>query len=374
MNQPIPFHRPTVLGTEIEHLSALLAGTKGQFVGEVEKVLKSLTGAEEVLLTTSCTHALEMCALLLDIQPGDEIIMPSFTFVSAANAFVLRGARIVFVDIQAGTLNIDPACVQAAINERTKAVLTMHYGGIACEMERLQAITQQAGVVLIEDAAHCIDSYYQTQHLGTFGDLGTLSFHYTKNVQCSEGGALLINNERYLERALVLRDKGTNRRAFLDGQVDRYSWVDVGSSYTLGEVNAAMLLPQLLAVEGLTTKRQLLWSRYYLGLKEYLPFDYLPVIPPDAKGNAHLFPLHCRDAQERVALQHHLKEHNIQAYFHYVPLHTSQAGQQFGVFHGEDCYTSKCSGALLRLPLYTSMTTNEVDRVIHCIRDFYSKA
>ena len=226
---------------------------------------------------------------------------------------------------------------------------------------------------LIEDAAHCIDAYYDDQHLGTFGDLATLSFHYTKNVQCSEGGALLINNERYRERALVLRDKGTNRKAFLDGQVDRYSWVDIGSSYTLGEVNAAMLLSQLSGVHEITAKRQALWSRYYSGLEAYLPTECLPVIPPKARTNAHLFSLQCQDTKERMVLQQYLQDNNIQAYFHYVPLHSSEAGQKFGIFQGEDCYTTKRSGALLRLPLYTNMTTDQVERVVECIIEFYTK-
>ncbi|MEO0877509.1 MAG: dTDP-4-amino-4,6-dideoxygalactose transaminase, partial [Bacteroidota bacterium] len=328
MNQAIPFHQPTVVGTEIDRFQDFLSGTGGHFGKKAEKQLQVLTAASQVLLTTSCTHALEMCALLLDIQPGDEVIMPSFTFVSAANAFVLRGAKIMFVDIEPGTMNIDPACVQAAISGRTKAVLIMHYGGMACDMAALQAITAQAGIALIEDAAHCIDAYYENQHLGTFGDLGTLSFHYTKNVQCSEGGALLINNESYLERALMLRDKGTNRQAFLDGQVDRYSWVDVGSSYTLGEINAAMLLTQLECVQRITAKRQALWSRYYEVLQSTMSPEYVPILRAEARANAHLFPWYCRDMSERKALQRYLREQNIQAYFHYVPLHTSPAGQK----------------------------------------------
>ncbi|MEL7249382.1 MAG: dTDP-4-amino-4,6-dideoxygalactose transaminase [Bacteroidota bacterium] len=373
MNQAIPFHQPTVVGTEIDCLKDFLSGTSGHLGKKAEKQLQGLTAASQVLLTTSCTHALEMCALLLDIQPGDEVIMPSFTFVSAANAFVLRGAKIVFVDIEPDTMNIDPACVQAAISGRTKAVLIMHYGGMACDMAALKAVTAQAEIALIEDAAHCIDAYYENQHLGTFGDLGTLSFHYTKNVQCSEGGALLINNERYLERALMLRDKGTNRQAFLDGQVDRYSWVDVGSSYTLGEINAAMLSTQLEQVQRITSRRQVLWSRYFEVLPTATPPECLPILGAKVRANAHLFPWHCREVAERKALQRHLRQQNIQAYFHYVPLHSSPAGQKFGVFHGEDRHTTKRSGALLRLPLFTDMTTDQVDTVVRCISYFYAK-
>lgn len=373
MRETIPFHRPTNLGTELAHLQKVLDGADWNNASLAETLLTEITGAKHALLTTSCTHALEMCALLLDIREGDEVIMPSFTFVSAANAFVLRGARIAFVDIDPGTMNVDPVKVQEAITSRTKAILVMHYGGVACDMKALQAISRTANIPLIEDAAHCIDSYYEGQHLGTFGDLGTLSFHYTKNIHCTEGGALLINNTDLLDRSVVLRDKGTNRKVFLDGQVDRYTWVDVGSSYTMGELNAAMLVAQLKQHQLITNLRREIWKKYDTAFRAILPPLHLPVVPEGALHNAHLYAIKCGDEQERKALQAYLRQNGIQAYFHYVPLHSSSAGKKFGYFHGADVFTTPTSNALLRLPLFTQMTEDEVMSVIDVVTTFYEK-
>lgn len=373
MREMIPFHRPTHLGTELSYIRAVLDDPAWNSGITAEERLAEITGAKQVLLTTSCTHALEMCALLLDIREGDEVIMPSFTFVSAANAFVLRGARIVFVDVDPGTMNVDPVNVQAAINDRTKAILIMHYGGVACDIRALRQISQAANVPLIEDAAHCIGAYYEGKHLGSFGDLATLSFHYTKNLHCTEGGALLINNDLFRDRAVILRDKGTNRSAFMNGVVDRYTWVDIGSSYSLGELNAAMLLAQLERLTAISEKRIKLWNVYYEQLSRVLQKDRLPKIAPGVNHNGHLFYLHCQDEQERTNLQKALLEAGIKAYFHYVPLHSSIAGQRYGYFKGKDVYTTSLSESLLRLPLYTSLSIEAVQDVIDVIKSFYRK-
>ena len=361
----IPFNIPYTTGKEIEYLEEAIAkgsfSSSGYFNQASEEKLREITKASEVLLTTSCTHALGMCAILLDISEGDEVLMSSFNFVSAANAFALRGAKIVFVDIDPDSMNINPDLIEAAISEKTKAILVMHYAGVPCAMDRIKSISLKHNIPLIEDAAHCIDSYYKKQHLGTIGDLGALSFHATKNIHCGEGGALLINNEKYKERAYVLRDKGTNRRIFMQGKVDKYSWVDVGSSYGLSELNAAFLYAQLENISVITAKRKHL-AYYY--------FNKLIMVPKMAEiGNGHIFFIKCKDEKDRKKLVKFLQDRKIGSSFHYVPLHTSSYGIEKTHFVGEDKFTSIESSRLLRIPIYPQL--NNIDYVVELISQYY---
>ncbi len=344
----IPFNIPYTTGREIEYLEEAIAkgsfSSCGYFNQTSEEKLREITKTSEVLLTTSCTHALEMCAILLDISEGDEVIMSSFNFVSAANAFALRGAKIVFVDIDPGSMNINPDLIEAAITENTRAILVMHYAGVPCDMDRIKRISTKHSIPVVEDAAHCINSYYERQHLGTIGDLGALSFHATKNIHCGEGGALLINNEKYKERAYILRDKGTNRRIFMQGNVDKYSWVDVGSSYGLSELNAAFLTAQLENVDDVTIKRQIVANDYVEKLE--VPAKMIEI------GNGHIFFIKCIDEADRIKLMIYLNQKGINVTFHYVPLHSSSYGIKNSKFCGEDKFTTKESSRLLRLPIY----------------------
>ncbi|MEM1217277.1 MAG: dTDP-4-amino-4,6-dideoxygalactose transaminase [Bacteroidota bacterium] len=376
-NDFIPFNRPFVAGTEAALVA--VATQAGQLSGEGSHTkfgqtwLEKRTGAHKVLLTPSCTHALEMSALLLDIQPGDEVILPSYTFVSTGNAFALRGARLIFVDLDPATMNIAPQAIAEAISPKTKAIVLMHYGGVACDMEAIMAISEEYGIPVIEDAAHCLDAYFQRRHLGSFGPLGTLSFHQTKNIHCGEGGALLINHKEWIERAQIVREKGTNRKAFQEGRVQAYTWVDIGSSQLLGELPAAFLQGQLQAADQVLEQRLLRWNKYQ---SAFTPLEQkerieLVRIPREASPNGHLFYLKCQDKKERGALTRFLKERQIQAYFHYLPLHQSIAGQRYGTFRGSDQYTTKDSERLLRLPLYTTLKPEEQTRVIEAVFDFY---
>ena len=327
----------------------------------------------KVLLTTSCTHALEMGAILSGIEPGDEVIMPSFTFVSTADAFVLRGAKVVFVDIRPDTMNIDEKLIEDAITEKTKAIVPVHYAGVGCEMDVIMDIAKRHNLCVIEDAAQGMMAKYKGRDLGTIGDFGAYSFHETKNYTMGEGGLCLINNSEHVHRAEIIREKGTNRAQFFRGEVDKYSWVDVGSSYLPSEMNAAYLLPQLEIADEINEKRLALWSRYYQGLKD-LDFKErisLPVIPDYCEHNAHMFYIKVRDLSERTALIQYLKERSINAVFHYVPLHSSLAGKKYGLFVGEDKYTTKESERLLRLPLHYGLTDSDVLRVIECVDDFF---
>ena len=342
----------------------------GPFTRAASSILEEISGSALSLLTPSCTAALEMTALLLEIQPGDEVIMPSFTFVSTANAFALRGARPVFVDIRPDTFNIDERLIEAAITERTKAIVVVHYAGVGCEMDEVLSIANRHGLVVIEDNAHGLGGTYKGQKLGTFGSLSTLSFHETKNIQCGEGGALLINDEAMIEPAEIIREKGTNRSRFFRGQVDKYTWVSVGSSYLLADILAAFLLGQLEEFDFIQGRRQNVWSAYREGLADWadstgFTFQHCP---SDREHPAHLFALLAPDLEQRQLMIEHLKEQGVNAVFHYVPLHSSPAGLQFG--ERDLPVTDSVSEQLLRLPLYPSLTDDQVESVISAVKNF----
>lgn len=377
--QNIPFTRPFSSSEETEALAEVIKNGKlsgdGPFTKMCNKAICEISGSLASLLTTSCTHALEMAAILLDIGPGDEVIMPSFTFVSTANAFVLRGAKAVFVDIDPETMNISPDCIENAITSRTKAIVPVHYGGVACDMDQILNIASRHQIPIVEDAAQSIGAYYKGKHLGSFGSLGAISFHETKNITCGEGGSILINQQELVERSEIIREKGTNRSRFLRGQVDKYTWVDIGSSYLPSELNAAFLFCQLKLVERVNNSRMDAWNFYFQHLVELANKGCLciPTIPLYAQHNAHLFYILVKDIDERTRLIDHLKTNGIQATFHYVPLHTSPYGKAHGTFVGQDRYTTEYSERLLRLPLYSGMSESDCARVVSCIKQFYKK-
>jgi len=326
-------------------------------------------------MTPSCTHALEMAALLVDIHPGDEVIMPSYTFVSTANAFALRGAKIVFVDIRPDTMNIDETKIEAAITPETKAIVPVHYAGVACEMDTIMQIADRHNLAVIEDAAQGMMSSYKGRALGTIGHLGTYSFHETKNYTSGgEGGLLLINDKRWIERAEIIREKGTNRSQFFRGEVDKYTWVDLGSSYLPSELQAAYLYAQLLEAEKINRNRLDSWQFYFEGFEELEQKGDIerPSIPPECRHNAHMFYIKTKDLQERSALLQYLKQNDVLAVFHYVPLHSAEAGRKYGCFHGEDRYTTAESERVVRLPLYYGITREEQKKVIYHVTQFYA--
>ena len=374
----IPFNVPPFLGTETEYISEAIVGNHkicgdGPFTGKCNEWLEKKTGTAKALLTTSCTHALEMAALLLDIQPGDEVIMPSFTFCSTADAFVLRGAKLVFVDIRPDTMNIDETKIEAAITSKTKAVVPVHYAGVSCEMDAIMAVAKKHGLKVVEDAAQGVMSEYKGRPLGTMGDYGCYSFHETKNYSMGEGGALLIGDPAKIEQAEIVREKGTNRSVFLRGQIDKYTWVDQGSSYLPSDMNAAYLWAQLLEADKINENRLATWEKYYAAFEQLEKEGFVerPVIPAECRHNAHMFYLKAKDLEERTALISFLKENGIVASFHYIPLHNAPAGKKFGVFHGEDVYTTKESDRLLRLPMYYNLTGSDSDKVIEYVIKFY---
>jgi dTDP-4-amino-4,6-dideoxygalactose transaminase len=371
----IPFNRSPYIGNETAYIIQAVKEGKisgdGPFSKKCHAWFEAQLGCEKALLTTSCTHALEMAALLIDIQPGDEVIMPSYTFVSTANAFVLRGAKIVFVDIREDTLNIDERKIEAAITEKTRAIVPVHYAGVGCEMDAIMAIAQKHDLFVIEDAAQGMMATYKDRALGTIGHLGTYSFHETKNYTSGgEGGLLIINDARFKERAEIIREKGTNRSLFFRGMVDKYSWVDLGSSYLPSDINAAFLYAQLEAADTINANRLETWQYYYDALHN-LPIQ-LPIIPHHTRHNAHMFHLRCRDLNERSALIEHLKSDGIMAVFHYIPLHSAEAGQKYSRFNGEDSITTQESERLLRLPLYYGMTDQERHQIVASVRRFYA--
>lgn len=332
-------------------------------------------GTAKALLTTSCTHATEMAALLMDIKPGDEVIMPSYTFVSTADAFVLRGAKAVFVDIRPDTMNIDENLIENAITERTKAIVPVHYAGVSCEMDKIMEIALKYNLKIVEDAAQGILSTYKGKMLGTIGDFGCYSFHETKNYSMGEGGALLIRDPDYIEKAEIVREKGTNRSKFFRGQIDKYTWVDAGSSYLPSDLNAAYLWAQLEQADKIFDNRMKTWKLYYellLDLQEQGVIS-LPVVPENCTHNAHMFYIKTKDLDERTRLIDFLKEQGILAVFHYIPLHTAPAGRKFGVFCGEDRYTTKESERLVRLPMYYGLEEEKVVYIVNKIKDFYSR-
>ena len=373
----ISFNVPPYIGEEEKYIEKAIQNHKisgdGEFTHLCSSWLEEKTGAKKVLLTTSCSDALEMAALLCDIREGDEIIMPSFTFVSTANAFVLRGAKIVFVDIRPDTLNIDESLIENAITNRTKAIVPVHYAGIGCEMNTIVKIAEKYHLMIIEDAAQGVMSSYEGKALGSIGDFGCYSFHETKNYSMGEGGAILIRDESFIEKAEIIREKGTNRSKFWRGQVDKYTWVDKGSSFLPSELNAAYLYPQLLNAEKINQNRLGSWNEYYEQLKPLADagFIELPSIPPECVHNAHLFYIKTNSLSERTKLIQYLKESNIETVFHYIPLHSSPAGKRFGHFQGEDRFTTSISERLLRLPMYYGLSSEDIATVTQSIMSFY---
>lgn len=372
----IPFNIPPCAGTENEYIQQAIATRKicgdGQFTKKCSAWLEERFHAQKVLLTTSGTTALDMAALLCDIHPGDEVILPSFTFSSTATAFVLAGAKLVFVDIRPDTMNIDETKIEAAITERTKVIVPVHYAGIACEMDTIMNIAKRHNLKVVEDAAQGVMSTYKGQALGTIGDFGCYSFHETKNYSMGEGGALVINDSSYNERAEILREKGTNRSRFLRGQVDKYTWVDFGDSYLPSELNAAYLWAQLEVAEEINADRIKTWDTYYEALK---PLEgngklELPQVPEGCVHNAHMFYVKLRDLEERTKFIDHMKERGILCVFHYIPLHSAPAGLKFGHFAGKDVYTTKESERLVRLPMYYGMNESVICEIITAINYF----
>lgn len=373
----ISFNVPPYCGNEKEYVGQAIDNHKifgdGEFTKKCSKWIEEKTGTEKALLTTSCTHATEMAALLCDIQPGDEIIMPSYTFVSTADAFVLRGAKVVFVDIRPDTMNIDETKIEAAITKKTKAIVPVHYAGVACEMDTIMDIARRYNLLVIEDAAQAVMSTYKGKALGTIGDYGCYSFHETKNYSMGEGGALLIKNADMIEYAEVLREKGTNRSKFFRGQIDKYTWVNYGSSYLPSELNAAYLWAELEMADEINKNRLQSWNHYYNGLQELAEKGNieLPVVPEGCVHNAHMFYIKAKDLEERTRLIAYMKENGIGCVFHYIPLHSAPAGRKFGRFHGEDQYTTKESERLMRLPMYYGLKPEDVEKVIETIKNFY---
>lgn len=373
----IDFNRPPFLGKETEYIREAVEKNRmicgdGPFTKKCSAWMKEKFRTKEVLLTTSCTHALEMAAFLADIQPQDEVIMPSYTFVSTADAFVLRGAVCVFVDIRPDTMNIDETKIEAAITEKTKAIVPVHYAGVACAMDEILAIAKKHNLKVIEDAAQGVNACYKGRALGTIGDFGCYSFHETKNYSMGEGGAILFQDSSYLERAEILREKGTNRSKFFRGQIDKYTWVGYGSSYLPSDMNAAYLWAQLEEADKINEKRLSIWNFYnekLAGLAQEGKIEQ-PYVPDYATHNAHMYYIKVKDLETRTKLLHFLKEKGILSVFHYVPLHTAQAGKKFGRFHGEDVYTTKESERILRLPMYYSLSLEEAGEVVRALKEF----
>lgn len=372
----IPFNKPYLIGKELEYIKqaikkGYLAGD-GEFTKKCNKWIEDNIKCKKALLTHSCTAALEMAAILIDINPGDEIIMPSYTFVTTANAFVLRGGIPVFVDIRPDTLNIDEKKIEEAITEKTKAIVAVHYAGVSCEMDKIMDIAKKFNLYVIEDAAQGLFSFYKNKPVGSIGHLATLSFHETKNIISGEGGALLINDEKFIERAEIIREKGTNRSKFFRGEIDKYTWVDIGSSYLPSELIAAFLFAQMEKAEQITDKRKFLWQIYNEGLKN-LPGIKMPFIPDYIKHNAHMFYIIAKNFKQRTELIKFLKLKKINSVFHYVPLHDSPAGKIFSRSSGNLEITNIISDTLLRLPLFYELSEKEVNQIIKALKEFYLK-
>ncbi|MGJ0329330.1 dTDP-4-amino-4,6-dideoxygalactose transaminase [Aliarcobacter cryaerophilus] len=375
----IPFNKPPYTGNEEKYILESIKSSKisgdGEFTKKCHKWFEEKLECKKALLTTSCTHALEMAAILLDIKEGDEVIMPSYTFVSTANAFVLRGAKIVFVDIRPDTMNIDETKIEEAITSKTKVIVPVHYAGVGCEMDIIMDIATRYNLFVVEDAAQGMMSSYKGKALGTIGHLGAFSFHETKNyTSAGEGGLLIINDENFVQRAEIIREKGTNRSLFFRGMVDKYSWVDLGSSYLMNDVSAAYLCGNLEKADEINQNRLNSWQKYYDGLKELENrcFIELTKIPDGCVQNAHMFYIKVKDLEERTVLLDYLKENDINAVFHYVPLHSAPAGEKFGRFEGDDNFTTKESERLIRLPMYYGLSDNEIERVCNVIYNFFN--
>ena len=373
----IPFNVPPCTGHELKYIAEAIDAHKicgdGAFTKKCNKWLEDRFGAHKVLLTTSGTTALDMASLLCELQPGDEVILPSFTFSSTANAFAIYGAKLVFVDIRPDTMNIDETKIEAAITDRTRVIVAMHYAGVACEMDAIMDIARRHKLLVIEDAAQAVMSSYKGRPLGTIGDVGCYSFHETKNYSMGEGGAVVVNNPAFVERAEILREKGTDRARFFRGQVDKYTWVDIGDSFLPSELNAAYLWAQLEMADEINENRLKSWNAYREAFQDLADAGRveLPTVPEGCVHNAHMFYLKCRDLSERTELIRFLKERDILAVFHYVPLHSAPAGLKYGRFCGEDVYTTRESDRLVRLPLYFGLTSEDQARVIAAVRDFY---
>ena len=377
----IPFNVPPCAGNEYEYIRQAIDSHKicgdGPFTKKCHAWMEERLGAQKVLLTTSGTSALDMALLLCDLQPGDEVILPSYTFSSTATAAVMAGAKLVFVDIRPDTMNIDESKVEAAITDKTKVIIVMHYAGVSCEMDRIMAIARARDLLVVEDAAQGVMSSYKGRALGTIGDFGCYSFHETKNYSMGEGGAILINNPKYNDRAEILREKGTNRSRFFRGQVDKYTWVDKGDSFLPSELNAAYLWAQLEKADMINQDRLDSWNDCDLQLRRIrcdldAVFE-LPFIPEECVHNAHMYYLKCRDLNERTQLIDYMKKRGVLCVFHYIPLHSSPAGLKFGRFAGEDCFTTRESERLVRLPMYYGLSREEIDYVTSCVCDFYHK-
>jgi dTDP-4-amino-4,6-dideoxygalactose transaminase len=372
----VDFNQPILMGRELEYIAKAFEmvhiSGDGYFTQKCQQLLEDEIGTNRAILTTSCTHALEMSALLLNIEPGDEVIVPSFTFVSTVNAFVLRGAHPVFVDIRPDTLNLDEKLLPVLINNKTRAILAVHYAGVGCEMDSILATAQKNSIPVIEDNAHGLFGKYKGKNLGTFGCMATQSFHETKNFTCGEGGALLINDPIYADRAEILREKGTNRSRFFRGMVDKYTWVDVGSSYLPSDILAAVLYAQLEARNEIQKKRREIWEYYDLHLKDWAKEHsiQLPFVPPYCDQSYHMYFLILPNLKIRQALINHLRKLGIISVFHYQPLHLSEMGQKFGGKEGDCPVTEKMGDCLLRLPFYNALTQNQQDLVIESIFNF----
>jgi dTDP-4-amino-4,6-dideoxygalactose transaminase len=375
----ITFNKPPLTGNEQQYVLQAMQGNKisgdGYFGKKCQSWFEEKLGCKKTLLTPSCTAALEMAAMLIDIQPGDEVIMPSYTFVSTANAFVLRGGKIVFVDIRPDTMNIDETKIEAAITPKTKAIVPVHYAGVACEMDAIMDIANRHGLFVVEDAAQGMMASYKDKPLGTIGHLGAFSFHETKNYTSGgEGGLLIINDERFLQRAEIIREKGTNRSQFFRGQVDKYTWVDMGSSYLPSELQAAFLWGQLEKADEINQNRLATWTAYHQTFKSLQQTSLVDVqiIPDYCQHNAHMYYLKLKDLNQRTAFIDYIKANDIMAVFHYIPLHTAPAGQKFGAFFGEDHCTTSESERLVRLPMYYGMSDAEREKVIQTVVEFFA--
>lgn len=373
----IPFNVPPFTGKEMDYIRQAVENQKicgdGPYTKKCSSWIEQKTGAVKCLLTTSCTHATELAALLADVKEGDEVIMPAYTFVSTADAFVLRGAKPVFVDIRPDTMNIDETLIEDAVTPHTRAIVPVHYAGVACEMDTIMDIARRHNLLVIEDAAQGVMSTYKGQALGTIGDFGCYSFHETKNYSMGEGGALLIKDPKYVEEAEIIREKGTNRSKFFRGQIDKYTWVNYGSSYLPSDMNAAYLWAQLELAEEINEKRLSIWNRYWELLQPLKEQGYieLPTVPEGCVHNAHMFYIKAKDLEDRTRLIDFLKKNEIWSVFHYIPLHTAPAGMKFGEFHGEDKYTTKESERLCRLPLFYSLELDQVDYIASKVKEFY---
>lgn len=375
----IGFNKPPFTGKEFEYMQEAIAARKisgdGKFTKCCSEWMEKRFDVKHVLLTTSCTHALEMAAYLADVKEGDEVILPSYTFCSTADAFVQRGAKLVFVDIDPKTMNIDEKLIEDAVTDRTKAIAPVHYAGVSCEMDTIMEIARRRGLKVVEDAAQGVDAYYKGRALGTIGDFGCYSFHETKNFSMGEGGAIVFSDDESKEKAEILREKGTNRSKFFRGQIDKYTWVNYGSSYLPSDLNAAYLWAQLEMADQINVDRMATYDFYHRELKDLADQGYIeqPFVPDYAKHNAHMYYIKLKDEPVRAALIAYLKERGISTVFHYVPLHSAPAGEKFGRFHGEDRFTTKESERLLRLPMYYGLEQEERARVAEEIHNFFRR-